>query len=131
MTIKLFNDEEKIEFRKWFNFFTKGVPEIFSSNFIVGIEKDGTLGCGIMVQPILHTEVCMFNFLTRNPYCDKTISSESVDFLIEKLPIIAKDLGYKRFVSLVGEEPAKLRYRKKGVKESKKALTLFWGESDV
>ena len=129
MTIRLLNDLERDEYFKWYLYFHKnGFPSILESTEILGVEEKGVLGCGIMVNQMPFANYCLFTFLCRNPYCDRSFGSKSVDFLINGLGKYAKDSGFSYFASMIGEETAKARFRKNGVSESKGTLNLFWGE---
>lgn len=128
MTIRPLTKVEHEEYFKWYGFYHDKFPGLLKCETIVGVEENGVLGCGIMVQPILGGNYCMFSFITRNPFCDRKFSSDSVDFLIQHLSQLAAINGFNAFVSMVGEEPAKARFRKNKIKESKGSLTLFWGE---
>jgi hypothetical protein len=128
MQLVILNDDESQEYFKWYEFYNDHFPEILGGNKFLAVSRAGVLGAGIIVQPIVGGNSCIFSFITRNPFCDRKFSSEAVDFLIQNLGYIAKGLGYAYFISMIGEEPAKARFRKNGVKESKGLLTLFWGE---
>lgn len=128
MVIRLLTKVEHEDFFKWYSFYHDKFPEPLLCDTIVAVEEKDVLGAGIMVQPIMGGAFCMFSFITRNPFCDRKFSSNSVDFLIKNLGTIAKTFGYRNFVSMIGEEPAKNRFRKNGIRESKGSLTLFWGE---
>lgn len=128
MQIKFLTPEEHLDYYKWYEFYNESFPTILGGELIIAVEKDGVLGAGIIVQPIIRGTSCIFSFITRNPFCDRKFSSAAVDFMIQNLGSIAKEIGYSSFVSMIGEEPAKARFRKNGIKESKGSLTLFWGE---
>ena len=127
---KLTADDNECYFR-WFEFWHHGQrPERYHCEEIAVVELDGIFYSGIMVQRIPNSVCCIFTSICRNPFAEnKDLSSEAVDFLIKQLPSLAKKLGYTYFVSLVGEESAKARYRKNGVKEYPTPLTMFYGDT--
>jgi cobalamin synthase len=122
-------DEEREEYYKWYSFYHKdGFPKPLMCDTILVAYEGDVMGAAITVQPIIDAVYCMFSFITRNPFCDREFSSRAVDELIKYLPHAGKLIGYTNYISMIGEEPAKKRFRKNGVKESNGSLTLFWGE---
>lgn len=131
MQIKAFTKDQLEIYFRWYNFYhKKGFPNSVRCNNIIAVWSDEqqAFGAGIMVQPIQNSVCCIFSFLTRNPFCDREFSSEAVDFLVQNLGSFAKSMGYATFVSMIGEQAAKARFKKNGVKEVETGLSMFYGE---
>lgn len=131
MQIRLMTEAEREEYFKWYKFYHTHFPDFLLCENIATVEKDGVLGAAIMVYPIMDSKLCIFSFVARNPFCDKVFSSNAVDYLIKNLGTITKSLGYEAFISVIGEAPAKARFRKNGIKEFKESMTTFFGECHV
>lgn len=126
MKIRFLEPSELLEYQRWYLFFHKrNFPKSFYSESVLCAEENGVLGAAIMYQPVQKAPFCLFTYLTRNPYCDRNLSSRAVDFLIQNLGSVARENGFTHFASLIGEESAKNRFRKNGIQDDVD-LTLFW-----
>lgn len=132
MKLRMLRKDEKHLFLEWYKYMNRrDFSEALISDYIVAVEsqKSGELGCAVMVNPLQGAKYCYFTFLTRNPFNkDRDFVNHSIDYLISNFGYIAKDFGYEVFLSTVGDNKAKDRYVKSGLKESSR-LTLFWGEA--
>jgi len=124
-------EAEREEYFKWYKFYHTHFPDFLLCENIATVEKDGVLGAAIMVYPIVGSKLCMYLFITRNPFCDKVFSSYAVDYLVSNLKGLTKSLGYDAFVSVMSEAPAIARFEKLGVLKFPKPMTTFFGECRV
>jgi hypothetical protein len=124
-------EAEREEYFKWYCHYHTHFPNFLLCENIATVEKDGVLWAEIMVYPILGSKLCMFLFITRNPFCDKVFSSDAVDYLVNNLKSVTKSLGYDAFVSVMDEVPAIKRFEKSGALKFPKPMTVFFGECNV
>lgn len=128
-TLKMLNEQEMQQYNEWYeklNF--RAIPASFKCDNIVGAEIEGVIAAGITLNMIINCNACLFTYVTKNPYIDKQVSSEAIDFLLQNLGFIAGNAGYPYFASVVGEPAAVKRYEKNGIKNDGQ-LALFWGVS--
>lgn len=132
MRLRLLRKDEHGQFLDWYKYMNRrAFSNALMSDFIVAVEDEETkeLGCAVLVNPLQGAKYCYFTFLTRNPFNkDSAFVNQSIDYLINNFGFIAKDFGYDVFISTVGDNKAKDRYIKNGLKESSR-LTMFWGEA--
>ena len=131
MQIRLMSEVEQKQYFEWYRFYHTHFPDFLMCNTIATVEEDGILGAAIMVYPMIGSKLCLYSFVARNPFCDKKFSSDAVDFLIKNLESLTKSIGYDAFISIIGEAPAKARFRKNHVKEFNESMTTFFGVCDV
>ena len=128
-TLKLLNEQEFVAYNEWYEKLnSRPIPKSFKCTNVVGAEIEGVLAAAITLNMVIDCNACLFTYVTKNPYIDKQISSEAIDFLLQNLGFIAGNAGYAYYASIVGEPAAVKRYDKNGIKNDGQ-LTLFWGVS--
>lgn len=85
------------------------LPENFESGMSVCLE-DGTVVClGFLY--LTNSKACWLEFVFSNPEIkDKELRAKSIEFLIESLCSVARQLGYKWVFSSLKNESLKKRY---------------------
>lgn len=129
MRIRLYKAEKDLaDLEAWWAKFNQPppIPEMLPTTGLVVESDDGVkLAAGWIIETSMQT--ALFEWITRNPEISKEQAGEALDFLVTNMKTIAKNLGYKLYMTFLINKSLKQRFKNHGALAGDANLQSFIG----